>query len=48
MSNALWAGFQLGQHRLLGDKRHQYENDIRIPFIMRGKSRVDMFGLDYL
>ena len=31
------AGFQLGQHRLLGDKRHQYENDIRIPFIMRGK-----------
>ena len=31
------AGFQLGQHRLLGDKRHQYESDIRIPFIMRGK-----------
>ncbi|EDQ91111.1 uncharacterized protein MONBRDRAFT_849, partial [Monosiga brevicollis MX1] len=29
-------GFQLGQHRLLGDKRHQYENDIRIPFIVRG------------
>ena len=25
-------GFQLGQHRLPGDKRHPYEHDIRIPF----------------
>lgn len=29
-------GFQLGQHRLLSDKRHLYEHDIRIPFIIRG------------
>ena len=29
-------GFQLGQHRLPGDKRHPYEHDIRIPFIIRG------------
>jgi N-acetylglucosamine-6-sulfatase len=29
-------GFQLGQHRLTDDKRHLYEHDIRIPFVMRG------------
>ena len=29
-------GFQLGQHRLPGDKRHLYEHDIRIPFVVRG------------
>ena len=29
-------GFQLGQHRLPGDKRHLYEHDIRIPMVMRG------------
>ena len=29
-------GFQLGQHRLVGDKRHLYENDIRVPFIITG------------
>ena len=29
-------GFQLGQHRLPGDKRHLYEHDIRIPFVLRG------------
>lgn len=29
-------GFQLGQHRLGADKRHLYENDIRVPFIIRG------------
>jgi N-acetylglucosamine-6-sulfatase len=29
-------GFQLGQHRLPGDKRHLYEHDIRVPFVMRG------------
>jgi arylsulfatase A-like enzyme len=29
-------GFQLGQHRLWVDKRHMYENDIRIPFIITG------------
>ena len=28
-------GFQLGQHRLPGDKRHPYEHDIRIPFVLR-------------
>jgi hypothetical protein len=30
------AGFQLGQFRIGGDKRHEYEHDIRIPFIVRG------------
>jgi arylsulfatase A-like enzyme len=29
-------GFQLGQHRLGADKRHLYENDIRVPFIIAG------------
>eukprot|EP00039_Didymoeca_costata_P033451 m.42389 g.42389 ORF g.42389 m.42389 type:complete len:500 (+) comp9877_c1_seq3:65-1564(+) len=29
-------GFQLGNHRLPGDKRHPYEHDIRIPFLIRG------------
>jgi N-acetylglucosamine-6-sulfatase len=29
-------GFQLGQHRLLHDKRHLYENDVRVPYILRG------------
>lgn len=29
-------GFQLGQERLPGDKRHLYENDVRIPFLVRG------------
>jgi len=29
-------GFQLGQHRLRGDKRQLYEHDIRVPFIVRG------------
>lgn len=29
-------GFQLGQHRLPSDKRHPYEHDIRIPFVLRG------------
>jgi N-acetylglucosamine-6-sulfatase len=29
-------GFQLGQHRLPGDKRHLYEHDVRIPFFLRG------------
>jgi len=29
-------GFQLGQHRLPGDKRHLYEHDVRIPMVMRG------------
>lgn len=29
-------GFQLGQHRLGGDKRHLYEHDIRVPFIIAG------------
>lgn len=29
-------GFQLGQHRLPGDKRHPYDHDLRIPFIVRG------------
>ena len=29
-------GFQFGQHRLSMDKRHLYENDIRVPFCMRG------------
>ena len=29
-------GFQLGQHRLPGDKRHLYEHDIRVPFFVRG------------
>ena len=28
--------WQLGQHRLPDDKRHLYEHDIRIPFIVRG------------
>ena len=27
-------GFQLGQHRLAVDKRHLYEHDIRVPFIV--------------
>lgn len=29
-------GFQLGQHRLRGDKRQLYEHDIRVPFYIRG------------
>jgi arylsulfatase A-like enzyme len=29
-------GFQLGQDRLWADKRHMYENDIRVPFIITG------------
>ena len=29
-------GFQFGQHRLAMDKRHLYENDIRVPFVIRG------------
>lgn len=29
-------GFQFGQHRLAMDKRHLYENDIRVPFCIRG------------
>ena len=29
-------GFQLGQHRLPGDKRHPYQHDLRIPFVLRG------------
>lgn len=29
-------GFQLGQHRLPGDKRHEFENDLRIPFVVMG------------
>ena len=29
-------GFQLGQHRLPGDKRHLYEHNVRIPMVMRG------------
>lgn len=29
-------GFQFGQHRLAIDKRHLYENDIRVPLIIKG------------
>ena len=29
-------GFQFGQHRLAMDKRHLYEHDIRVPFVIRG------------
>jgi N-acetylglucosamine-6-sulfatase len=29
-------GFQFGQHRMSMDKRHLYEHDIRVPFVMRG------------
>ena len=29
-------GFQFGQHRLAIDKRHLYEHDIRVPFVIRG------------
>jgi len=29
-------GFQLGQHRLPSDKRHMYEADIRVPFVVAG------------
>ena len=29
-------GFQLGQHRLRGDKRQLYEHDIRVPLYIRG------------
>jgi N-acetylglucosamine-6-sulfatase len=29
-------GFQFGQHRLSIDKRHLYENDVRVPFVIRG------------
>ena len=29
-------GFQLGQHRLRGDKRQLYEHDIRVPLFIRG------------
>ena len=28
-------GFQFGQHRLAIDKRHLYEHDIRVPFVVR-------------
>jgi N-acetylglucosamine-6-sulfatase len=33
-------GFQLGQHRIISDKRQLYEHDIRVPFVVRGP----MFG----
>lgn len=33
-------GFQFGQHRLAMDKRHLYENDIRVPFCIRGPKIV--------
>ena len=29
-------GYQLGQHRLPGDKRHLYEHDVRVPLFVRG------------
>jgi N-acetylglucosamine-6-sulfatase len=29
-------GWQLGQHRIKGDKRQLYEHDIRVPLIVRG------------
>ncbi len=29
-------GFNLGQHRLLTQKSHMYEQDVRVPFIVRG------------
>ena len=29
-------GWQLGQHRIKGDKRQLYEHDIRVPMIVRG------------
>ena len=29
-------GFQMGQHRLAYDKRHLYEHDLRVPFLLRG------------
>merc|ERR1712183_530712 len=29
-------GYQFGQHRLSMDKRHLYEHDIRVPFVVRG------------
>lgn len=29
-------GFQFGQHRMSMDKRHLYEHDIRVPFVLRG------------
>jgi N-acetylglucosamine-6-sulfatase len=29
-------GYQLGQHRLKGDKRQLYEHNIRVPFVVRG------------
>jgi arylsulfatase A-like enzyme len=29
-------GFQLGQHRLVTEKLHLYESDIRVPFVVRG------------
>ena len=29
-------GFSLGQHRLGSDKRHMYETDIRVPFVVSG------------
>ena len=29
-------GFNMGQHRVTGDKRQPYEHDIRVPFIVRG------------
>ena len=29
-------GFQFGQHRLSIDKRHLYEHDVRVPFVVRG------------
>lgn len=28
-------GFQFGQHRLSMDKRHLYEHDVRVPFVVR-------------
>ncbi|KAL3906919.1 MAG: hypothetical protein SGILL_009083, partial [Bacillariaceae sp.] len=30
-------GYQFGQHRLSVDKRHLYETDIRVPFVVRGR-----------
>lgn len=33
-------GFQFGQHRLTIDKRHLYEHDVRVPFVVRGPFAV--------
>lgn len=39
-------GFQLGQHRLGGDKRHLYEQDVRVPFVVRGPDIPKNFTID--